>query len=311
MPPIHRPVMAQEVVDLLGARAGGFFVDATFGGGGHTRAILDAHPDCRVLAVDRDPEALAGAPSALGPSVARVELLHLDYRALPDHLARRAGPPPAGLVADLGISSLQLLDPERGFGFARTGPLDMRMDRSAGTTAADLVNTLPEKELRRILRRHGEERHAAAISRAIVRRRARQPFSTTTDLAQVVRGAVPRRGPQRIDPATRTFQALRIAVNDELSGLEEFVTGTAAALPPAARLVFIAFHSLEDRPVKIALRRMASPCVCPPDLPVCGCGRRPVVRLLTPRAVRPGRAEVEANPAARSARLRAAERIAA
>jgi 16S rRNA (cytosine1402-N4)-methyltransferase len=303
--------MVQEVIDFLAARAGGVFVDATFGGGGHTRAILDAHPDNRVLAVDRDAEALAAGPAALGAAASRAELVHLDYRGLPELLGHRSDLQPAGLVADMGISSLQLLDPARGFAFAHTGPLDMRQDRSRGTTAAELVNTLPEKDLRRLLRRLGEERYAPAISRAIVRQRAHQPFVTTTELAAVVRGAVPRRGPQRIDPATRTFQALRIAVNDELSGLEEFVTAAASVLPPGARLVFIAFHSLEDRPVKTALRRLASPCVCPPGLPFCGCGRRPQVRLLTPKVVRPGQQEIESNPAARSARLRAAERIAA
>jgi 16S rRNA (cytosine1402-N4)-methyltransferase len=307
----HRPVMVQEVIDFLRALEGGVFVDATFGGGGHTRAILRAHTGNRVVALDRDPEALKRGPAVLREHASRVELLHMDFRRLPELLARRSDLRPDGLVADLGVSSLQLLDPARGFAFARTGPLDMRLDRTGGQTAADLVNSLPEKELRRLITRFGEERQAGRIARAIVRRRERRPFSTTTDLADVVRAAVPARDKGRIDAATRTFQALRIAVNDELTGLGPFVRQTAEALPPGARLVFISFHSLEDRPIKETLRRLARPCVCPPDLPVCGCGRTPLARLLTSRARRPAPEEVNVNPAARSARLRAAERIAA
>ena len=311
MPQEHRPVMVQEVVDLLGAREGGVYVDATFGGGGHTQAILMAHAGNKVLAVDRDGEALERGRAALGPLAARVEFARMDYRRLPPLLARRPDLQAGGLVADLGISSLQLLDPERGFGFSRQGPLDMRMDRSAGPTAADLVNTLPEGELVRLIAGYGEERFARRIARAIVRRRQGRPFATTTDLAETVRAAVPRATVSRIDAATRTFQALRIAVNDELSDLSGFVRETAEALRPGARMVFIAFHSLEDRPVKEALRELADPCVCPRGLPVCGCGRKPLVKLLTRRVRRPSDEEVADNPSARSARLRAAERIAA
>jgi 16S rRNA (cytosine1402-N4)-methyltransferase len=303
--------MVREVIDLLRAREGGVFVDATFGGGGHTRAILMANAGNKVLAVDRDGEALESGRVALGTLAARVEFTQMDYRRLPRLLDRRPDLLSGGLVADLGISSLQLLDPERGFGFSRPGPLDMRMDRSTGRTAAELLNSLPERELVRVIAEYGEERYARRIARAIVRRRQDRPLATTTDLAGIVRAAVPGSSAARIDPATRTFQALRIAVNDELSGLSVFVREAAEALRPGARMVFISFHSLEDRPVKQTLRELASPCVCPPGLPVCGCGRKPLVKLLARRARKPSAEEVAENPSARSARLRAAERIAA
>ena len=288
-------------------------MDATYGGGGHTRALLAAHPANRVLACDRDPAALDAGRSSLGTDRERVEFLHDDYRNLPALLQQRPELQPLGVVVDMGISTIQLLDPARGFAFSQDGLLDMRMNQSVGRSAAELVNELPEHELRSLLVRLGEERFAARICRAIVRRRQDQPFTTTGDLADCVRQAVPAaiRHRQKTDAATRTFQALRIAVNDELTGLEEFVGDLVEALPTGARAVFIAFHSLEDRPVKQALSRMARPCICPPDLPVCGCGRRPTVRLLTRGARRPDIREVDRNPASRSARLRAAERIAA
>lgn len=288
-------------------------MDATFGGGGHTREILAANPANRVLACDRDRSALAAGRLALAGDAQRVEFIHDDYRRLPELFSRRPDPRPQGIVVDMGISTIQLLDPARGFAFGHDGPLDMRMNREDGRTAADLVNQLSRDELRTLISRLGEERFAARISRALVQQRERQPFTTTGELAACVREAYPAaaRRQQKIDPATRTFQALRIAVNDELTGLEKFVEELMNALEPGARAVFIAFHSLEDRPVKHTLRRLAHPCVCPPDLPLCGCGRMAVVRLLTSRAVRPGATEVAANPASRSARLRAAERIAA
>ncbi len=266
-----------------------------------------------MLACDRDRSALAAGRLALARDAERVEFIHDDYRRLPELISRRPDPRPQGIVVDMGISTIQLLDPARGFAFGHDGPLDMRMNREDERTAADLVNQLSRDELRTLISRLGEERFAARISRALVQQRERQPFTTTGELAACVREAYPAaaRRQQKIDPATRTFQALRIAVNDELTGLEKFVEELMNALEPGARAVFIAFHSLEDRPVKHTLRRLAHPCVCPPDLPVCGCGRMAVVRLLTPRAVRPGATEVAANPASRSARLRAAERIAA
>jgi len=288
-------------------------VDATFGGGGHTRAVLAAHPANRVLACDRDATALDAGRLSLGADAERVEFVHDDYRSLPGLLAGRSDVEPLGVVVDMGISTIQLLDAGRGFAFSLDGPLDMRMDRTSGPSAADLVNELPEMDLRKIIFRLGEERQAARISRAIVARRSRELFTSTADLADCVSQAIPAavRRQQKIHPATRTFQALRIAVNDELTGLDAFVSELVTALTPGARAVFIAFHSLEDRPVKQALRRLESPCTCPPSLPVCACGLQPLVRLLNRRAARPLAAEVASNPASRSARLRAAERIAA
>ncbi|MFQ5718529.1 MAG: 16S rRNA (cytosine(1402)-N(4))-methyltransferase RsmH [Acidobacteriota bacterium] len=308
---VHRPVLVTQVVDFLAASKGGVFVDATFGGGGHTRAILASHPRNEVVAIDRDREALAAGRAGLGEDISRVTFVHDDYRHLGTILEEKGGPAPDGLVADLGISTLQLSNPARGFSFDQAGPLDMRIDRSSGPTAEEIVNNLPEHDLRRILRQFGEERAAVRICRAIVRRRARQPFSTTDDLAAVVSAAVGPSRRRRIHPATRTFQALRIVVNDELTGLDRFVTTAATSVRPRGRVVFIAFHSLEDRPVKQTLRRLAHCCVCPPDLPRCGCHRPDIVRILTSRAVRPGEDEIRANPASRSARLRAAERLAA
>ena len=288
-------------------------MDATFGGGGHTRAVLAAHPANRVLACDRDATALDAGRLSLGADAERVEFVHDDYRSLPGLLAGRSDVEPLGVVVDMGISTIQLLDAGRGFAFSLDGPLDMRMDRTSGPSAADLVNELPEMDLRKIIFRLGEERQAARISRAIVARRSRELFTSTADLADCVSQAIPAavRRQQKIHPATRTFQALRIAVNDELTGLDAFVSELVTALTPGARAVFIAFHSLEDRPVKQALRRLESPCTCPPSLPVCACGLQPLVRLLNRRAARPLAAEVASNPASRSARLRAAERIAA
>jgi 16S rRNA (cytosine1402-N4)-methyltransferase len=305
--------MVQEVVTFLDAQRGGVFVDATFGGGGHTRAVLAAHPANRVLACDRDATALDAGRLSLGADAERVEFVHDDYRNLPGLLAGRNDLEPLGVVVDMGISTIQLLDPERGFAFRLDGPLDMRMNRTTGRSAAELVNELPEMDLRKIISRLGEERHAARVSRAIVTRRTLTPFTNTADLAECVRQAIPAavRRQQKTDPATKTFQALRIAVNDELTGLDAFVTDLVTALTPGARAVFIAFHSLEDRPVKQALRRMETPCTCPPSLPVCACGLLPLVHLLNRRAARPDPAEVQSNPASRSARLRAAERIAA
>lgn len=311
MTPVHRPVLVREVLGFLGADRGGFFVDATFGGGGHTRAILEAHAMNRVLAFDRDPESLAVATSALADFGARLEARHADYRTLPALLAEPDREAPDGILVDLGLSSLQLLDPERGFGFSRPGPLDMRFDRTAGPTAADLVNSLPAAELARLLRRFGEEPHARRIARALVARREEAPFATTTDLADAIAAVVPQRGPRRTHPATRTFQALRIAVNDELAGLDRFIRAAVRALRAGGRFVAIAFHSLEDRVVKTTLRDLTPHCTCPPALPLCVCGRPGLVRTLTSRAVRPAPAEVQSNSAARSARLRAAERLAA
>jgi|YNPBryBLVA2012_1023415.scaffolds.fasta_scaffold00577_12 16S rRNA (cytosine1402-N4)-methyltransferase len=303
---LHIPVLLQPTLTLLQVRPGATIVDATVGAGGHAAAILAAtNPDGRLLGLDRDPAALAVARQRLAPFGERVTLRHGSFA----RLAELAGDfaPLDGLLLDLGLSSLQLADASRGFAFARPGPLDMRFDpRSDGPTAADLVNSLSVERLTDLLYRFGEEKQARRIAAAIV---AARPIQTTERLAEVVVAAVGR-GHGRIHPATRTFQALRIAVNDELEALETALPQALDLLAPGGRLVVIAFHSLEDRIVKQFLRREARDCLCPADAPVCTCGHRARVRLLTPHPVRPDAAEVEVNPRARSARLRAAERLA-
>jgi len=310
--PVHEPVLLRESIGWLRPRPDGVYVDATLGPGGHAEAILASlSQGGRLVGIDRDPDALEMARERLARFGDRFLPLHGDYRDLPD-LLRSAGVFAVdGVLADLGISSAQLDDPARGLSFQADGPLDMRMDPGSGEpTAADLLAEAGEAELRRILREYGEERLAGPIAKAIVRATSRQPLRTTRqlrELVETVAGPAARR--YAIHPATRTFQALRIAVNDELSGLDTFVNAAASLLRRGGRLVVIAFHSLEDRAIKHAIRDLAQRCTCPPGLPVCGCGKENVLAVLTPRAVRPGPAEVAANPRARSARLRAAERL--
>jgi 16S rRNA (cytosine1402-N4)-methyltransferase len=310
--PVHAPVLLEESIGWLRPRRDGVYVDATLGPGGHAEAVLDRlSADGRLVGIDRDPRALELAGERLARFGTRFLPLHGDYRDLAD-LLRRAGVFAVdGVLADLGISSAQLDDPARGLSFRTDGPLDMRLDPTVQElTAADLLAQSGELELRRILRDYGEERLAGPIAKAIVRTRVVQPLRTTgqlRDLVERVAGPAARR--YAIHPATRTFQALRIAVNDELSGLDTLVTSAASLLRRGGRLVIIAFHSLEDRAIKHAMRDLAQRCTCPPGLPVCGCGRENILTVLTPRAVRPGAREIAANPRARSARLRAAERL--
>jgi 16S rRNA (cytosine1402-N4)-methyltransferase len=309
--PVHEPVLLREAVEWLRPRAGGVYVDATLGPGGHAEAVLEALPEGRLLGIDRDPEALRLAGDRLARFGDRFLGLRGDYRDLPA-LLRGAGEFAVdGILADLGISSAQLDDPARGFSFRADGPLDMRLDPgSGGPTAADLLAEAPEAELRRILREFGEERLAGPIARALVRERSRKPIRGTLELASLVeRASGPASRRFRIHPATRTFQALRIAVNQELHGLDRFVTDAASLLRRGGRLVVITFHSLEDRAVKHALRDLAQRCTCPPGLPVCGCGRENILSVLAPHGVVPSAAEVARNPRARSARLRVAERL--
>ncbi|MFW6198719.1 MAG: 16S rRNA (cytosine(1402)-N(4))-methyltransferase RsmH [Acidobacteriota bacterium] len=302
-------MLADEILELLGDLPSGLVIDATVGLGGHAEALLDAYPDHRLVGLDRDADTLALADLRLARWNGRYELVHADYRRLGSLIVERGWDRIAAIVADLGASSLQLDSAERGFSFRQEGPLDMRMDRSQRRTAADLVHRLSAEELERLVREHGEERYAGRIARAIVAARADEPILTTTRLADVVASAVPRRGQERIHPATRTFQALRIAVNDELSGLYDFVIEAARSLVPGGRLAVVAFHSLEDRPVKHAFRHLASDCECPPELPQCVCDKRTEVEILTPRPVRPSAAEIAENPRSRSARLRVLERL--
>lgn len=306
----HEPVLLREALQALAVRPGGLWVDGTVGGGGHAEAILRATaPDGRLLACDRDLQAVESARERLAPFGDRAVLRHADYRRLPALLDEIGADRVSGILLDLGISSPQLDDPGRGFSFQKDGPLDMRIDRSQTTTAADLVNTLPEDRLAAILKEFGEDRAAKRVARAVARARARAPILTTGRLAEIVAAAAPAHGPSRIHPATRAFQALRIAVNRELEGLDRLLEEAAARLEPGGRIAVVSFHSLEDRVVKRTFRGLTRRCVCPRDLPVCACGRPGVVRLVTPRAVRPSADEERRNPRCRSARLRAAERL--
>jgi 16S rRNA (cytosine1402-N4)-methyltransferase len=303
--PVHIPVLLQSVLTFLDVKPGGTYVDGTVGAGGHAASILAASsPDGRLLGLDRDPEALRLAAQRLASFGDRVTLRHGSFVFL-GSLAEDVAPVD-GILLDLGLSSMQLDDPGRGFAFSREGPLDMRFDpTSPGPTAADLVNDRSVQDLADILYRYGEERQSRRIARAIA---AARPLRTTTELAEVVSAA--RRGRrERIHPATRTFQALRIAVNDELGALETVLPQAVDLLAPGGRLVVISFHSLEDRIVKHYFRQEATDCVCPPDFPICACDHQPRLEVLTSKPVRPDEEEVEANPRARSARLRAAERL--
>jgi 16S rRNA (cytosine1402-N4)-methyltransferase len=304
----HIAVLCDQVVEWLRPSLHGLLVDATVGAGGHAAALLEAAPGSRLLGIDRDPEVLEVARQRLQPYAERFELVHSVFDVLPEIIEQRNLPKPTAIVADLGCSSLQLDTARRGFSFQTDGPLDMRMDRE-GPTAADLVNELPEDELVKILRQYGEERRARAVARAIDRARRHAPLRTTGELSKIVESVVGWSSGRRIHPATRTFQALRIAVNDELGQLERFLTSAVHSLAPNGRMAVIAFHSLEDRLVKRSFRSLEGRCVCPPELPECGCNPKRELRILTRRAVRPGAAEVDANPRSRSARLRVAERV--
>jgi len=292
----HIPVLAAEVLQHLQPERGGLFVDCTVGLGGHARALLDGGAT-RLIGLDRDEEALALAKEALAAWRARVELVHADYRAIDAVLDARGVTLVDGALADLGVSSLQFDAPGRGFSFQRDEPLDMRMDRGGGETAADLVARSTERELADAIFAYGEERFSRRIARALVDARREAPVDTTGRLASIVRRAIPRRGYMRIDPATRTFQALRIWVNRELEGLDRFLEAAARRLRAGARLVVITFHSLEDRIVKHTFRALER-------------SRDAAVKVLTKRPVVAGDEELRRNPRARSAKLRAAERLA-
>jgi len=287
----HQPVLLAETMELLAVSPGGLYVDGTVGPGGHAQELLArSAPSGRLIAVDRDAETLVKASARLAPFGDRARLLHADYRELPRLLAGEA---PDGVLLDLGVSSAQLDDPERGFSFSREGPLDMRMDRGGGESAADVVNRLPAEELADLIYEFGEERFSRRVARAIVAARQRAPITTTSELAAIVRRAVRPSRRHGLDPATRTFQALRIRVNRELEGLGATLLSIARCLRSGGRMAVIAFHSLEDREVKQAFRSLAA-----------GEG----FRLLTRKPIRPSAAESHANPRSRSARLRAIER---
>jgi 16S rRNA (cytosine1402-N4)-methyltransferase len=302
----HIPVLLQSVLDGLQIKPDGRYVDATVGSGGHAVEILKASaPEGRLLGLDRDLAALEVAKERLAAFDERADLVHSSFGRLEEIVRERQFVPVDGILFDLGFSSLQLADPGRGFAFMTEGPLDMRYNPQAGgPTAADLVNGLPSRELAELLRRYGEEKYARRIADAIVEAR---PLNTTTELARLVERTVRRRG--RIHPATRTFQALRIAVNDELAIVEIALPQAVEILAPGGRLVVISFHSLEDRIVKRFFRRASRDCVCPSDIPVCVCDHQATLRTVFRKPIRPTEDEVMANPRARSARLRIAERV--
>jgi 16S rRNA (cytosine1402-N4)-methyltransferase len=306
---VHLPVMPGEVVRYLGCRPGGIYVDGTLGGGGHTLEILKATgPDGRVIGIDRDGNTIAAAERILEPYTDRVLILRENFKDIKTLFSARGIEKVDGMVLDLGVSSFQLERPERGFSFRFDTRLDMRMDRTQELTAYELVNELPKAELERIIRTYGEERRARQIARAIERARELKPIETTGELARIVLEVVPKR-PGRIHPATKVFQALRIAVNDELENLKLGLGDGIEMLGRGGRMVVISFHSLEDRIVKNFFRDLSKGCVCPPGLPKCVCGKKPSVRLLTRRVVTPTPGEIDANPRARSARLRAIEKL--
>jgi 16S rRNA (cytosine1402-N4)-methyltransferase len=305
----HVPVMLAEVLASLMPQEGATYLDATFGGGGYARAILQAAPGCTVFAIDRDPDAIARGAALAQAFAGRLHLIEGRFGDMLSLLRDRGIAALDGVVMDLGVSSFQLDQAERGFSFRADGPLDMRMEKS-GPSAAELVNSLPERDLADIIFRFGEERFARRIARAIVARRAEAPFTTTADLAALVRRAVPR-DPSGIDGATRSFQALRIAVNDELGEVERGIAAAMELLAPGGRLVVVAFHSLEDRIVKQAMAAASGRGGASRHDPAALSGRaKPAFHLLTPRAMRPQDAECSANPRARSARLRGIERLA-
>jgi len=307
----HVPVMVEEIVDYLNCSPGKTYVDGTLGGGGHAQAILEAiRPNGLLLGIDRDPDAISHCKAFLHPFKPNVRIFHDNFTNLPQILSQLHTRKVDGILLDLGLSLYQLEASGRGFSFMRDEPLDMRMNPESGHTAAEFVNELPEKELAKVIAQYGEERWAPRIARAIVADRRQQAINSSRQLARIVEQAIParyRRG--RIHPATRAFQAFRIAVNEELDALDIFLNDAVNFLNPEGRLCILSFHSLEDRIVKERFRALAKGCTCPPQFPMCVCGKSPQVAVLTKRAVRPGEAEVQENPRARSAKLRAAERL--
>jgi 16S rRNA (cytosine1402-N4)-methyltransferase len=305
---MHQSVLLNEVVAYLRpSREDGLLIDATVGLGGHAEGLLERYSRVRLFGIDRDPRAIELAGERLRRFGERVALAQGRHETLIDILKQSNIEAASGLLADLGVSSMQLDDASRGFSFRHDAPLDMRMGPDS-RSAAELVNTLDERELSTILRDYGEEPMARRIAGAIVAGRAESPIETTAQLAAIIRN-VKRSRPHDIDPSTLTFQALRIAANEELVGLDRFVDDAVSILEPGARIAVISFHSLEDRIIKRAFRRLAGECTCPPGLPVCACGATETVKVLTGRPVTASEDEVKSNPRSRSAKLRVAERV--
>ena len=305
----HKPVLLEECLQALAICPDGCYLDGTLGRAGHSLAILRRLTTGRLVGIDRDMAAIGAARERLADFQDRVTLVHGNFRDLGRILQETGTGPLDGMLFDLGVSSPQLDEARRGFSYMQDAPLDMRMDESEALSAADIVNTWSQEELRRVLYEYGEERYAPRIAQAIVRRRGDRPIETTGELVEVIRSAMPAAAlREKQHPAKRSFQALRIAVNGELEALPPMLAAAADGLKPGGRLAVITFHSLEDRIVKRTLRELATGCTCPPEFPVCVCGKKPKLRLVTRKPVTAGAAELEENPRARSAKLRVAER---
>ena len=306
----HRPVLLEECLEGLKIKPDGIYVDGTLGRAGHSLKIAERLTTGRLICIDRDDAALEAAKDKLAAHMDKVTLLHGNFSDL-DRLLTEANVPAAdGMLFDLGVSSPQLDDPERGFSYQHDAPLDMRMDRSEGLTAGVVVNEWPKEELKRILRDYGEERYAGPIAAAIVRKREEAPIRTTLQLVDIIKSAMPASAlREKQHPAKRSFQGIRIAVNGELDAVETMLKEAVPRLNPGGRLCVITFHSLEDRLVKTGMAEWAKGCTCPPDFPVCVCGKKPAVKLITKKPIVSGEKELAENPRARSAKLRIAEKI--
>ncbi len=308
--PVHKSVLLDECIRYLNIKPDGVYVDGTLGLGGHSEAILSHLETGRLIGIDRDENAIEYATKRLAPFGERATLVRGNFADIGDILARLGIEKVDGMMFDLGVSSPQLDDAQRGFSYMKDAPLDMRMDESAPLTAYDVVNDWSEEELKDILWRYGEERYSGRIASAIVSRRSAQPIETTAQLTDIIRSAMPAAAlREKQHPAKRSFQAIRIAVNDELGSLEHMLQQAERALKPGGRLLVISFHSLEDRMVKEAIRAREDGCTCPKEFPVCVCGFVKTMRSVTRKPVMPTQQEIEENPRARSARLRIAERI--
>lgn len=305
----HKPVLLEECLNSLALKRGGTYLDGTLGRAGHSLEILKRGENVRLIGLDRDLTAIEAAKERLAEFADQVTLVHGNFADLGNILQELGITGLDGMLFDLGVSSPQLDEPQRGFSYMHDAPLDMRMDETASLDASEVVNTWSIDELRRILYDYGEERYAPQISRAIVKRRSDKPIETTGELAAVIRSAMPAAAlREKQHPAKRSFQAIRIAVNGELDALPPMLEAAAEALAPGGRLAVITFHSLEDRIVKQTMRQLATGCTCPPEFPVCVCGRKPKLKLITRKPITAGPAELEENPRARSAKLRVAER---
>lgn len=303
------PVLLHECIDGLQIKPGGIYVDGTLGRAGHSLEIARRLTTGRLICIDRDSAAIEAAQRRLAEYLDKVTLVHSNFSAVADVLHDLGISGVDGMLFDLGVSSPQLDDAERGFSYMHDAPLDMRMDRGAALTARDVVNTWPMEEIRRILFEYGEERYAPAIARAIVKARQTAPIDTTLQLVDIIRAALPAAAKrEKQHPAKRSFQAIRIAVNDELGALQPMMRGAVRCLNPGGRICVITFHSLEDRLIKRSMQDLAKGCTCPPDFPVCVCGNHPKIRIITRKPILPGAQELADNPRARSAKLRVAER---